>query len=30
VVSVFLLGALIASRLGRRLSQEPAVDLVPR
>ena len=30
VVPIFLLGALMASRLGRRLSQEPAVDLVPR
>ena len=30
VVPIFILGALVASRLGRRLSQEPAVDLVPR
>ena len=30
VVPIFLLGALVASRLGRRLSQEPAVDLAPR
>jgi MFS family permease len=30
VVPIFILGALIASRLGRRLSQESAVDLVPR
>src|SRR5215218_5789827 len=30
VVPVFILGALMASRLGRRLSQEPAVGLVPR
>jgi MFS family permease len=30
VVPVFLLGALIASELGRRLSREPSVDLVPR
>jgi fucose permease len=30
VVPVFILGALMASRLGRRLSQEPAVHLVPR
>ena len=30
VVPIFLLGAFMASRLGRRLSQEPAIDLVPR
>ena len=30
VVPLFILGALVASRLGRRLSQELAVDLVPR
>jgi fucose permease len=30
VVPIFILGALIASRLGCRLSQELAVDLVPR
>jgi MFS family permease len=30
VVPIFLLGALMASRLGRRLSQEPAVELAPR
>jgi len=30
VVPVFLLGALIASGLGRRLSQEPTADLVPQ
>ena len=30
VVPIFLLGALIASHLGRRSSQEPAIDLVPR
>ena len=30
VVPIFLLGAFTASRLGRRLSWEPAVDLVPR
>ena len=29
-VPIFILGALMASRLGRRMSQEPAVDLVPR
>jgi hypothetical protein len=29
-VPIFLLGALVASGLGRRLSQECAVDLVPR
>jgi MFS family permease len=30
VVPIFILGALMASRLGRHLSQEPAVELVPR
>jgi fucose permease len=30
VVPLFILGALIASELGRRLSREPSVDLVPR
>ena len=30
VVPILVLGALIASRLERRLSQEPAVDLAPR
>jgi MFS family permease len=30
VVPIFLLGAFVASGLGRRLSREPAVDLVPR
>jgi hypothetical protein len=30
VVPIFLLGALVASGLGRRLSQEPAADLAPR
>jgi len=30
VVPIFIFGALIASRLGRRLSQEPAADLVPQ
>jgi MFS family permease len=30
VVPIFLLGAFVASRLGRRLSWEPAVDLIPR
>jgi MFS family permease len=30
VVPIFVLGALLASRLGRRLSREPAVDLAPR
>jgi len=30
VVPIFLLGALIASHLGRRSSQEPAIDVVPR
>jgi fucose permease len=30
VVPIFILGALMASRLGRRLSQELAIDLAPR
>ena len=30
VVPIFLLGALMTSRLGRRLSQERTVNLVPR
>ena len=30
VVPIFLLGAFMASHLGRRLSTKPAVDLVPR
>jgi hypothetical protein len=30
VVPILLMGALLASRLGRTLSQHPAVDLVPR
>jgi MFS family permease len=30
VVPIFILGAFMSSRLGRRLSQEPAVNLVPR
>ena len=30
VVPIFILGALVASHLGRHLSQEPTVDLVPR
>ncbi len=30
VVPIFILGALMASRLGRHLSQERTVDLVPR
>jgi fucose permease len=30
VVPIFILGALMASRLGRRLNQEAAKDLVPR
>lgn len=30
VVPILLLGALVTSWLGRRLSQHPAVDLVPR
>jgi MFS family permease len=30
MVPIFILGALMASRLGRHLSQEPRVDLVPR
>jgi fucose permease len=29
VVPIFLLGALMTSRLGRRFSQKPAIDLVP-
>ena len=30
VVPIFIVGALMASRLGSRMSQERAVDLVPR
>jgi MFS family permease len=30
IVPILLIGTLLASRLGRRLSQHPAVDLVPR